>query len=405
MEADRFVLLCKDGQRRPLSEYRQCNWGLVPSHALVTSSARTSLERKRYQQFLTRAVQLYSSKPITNVTVNDRRYEGYNRFDTQSDDKYYDQKYLQEQNYQNQQNQGGQYYNQYDRDQARGFSSNLDSGFTTERSRFNGLDENSTQPYEKFDIFESEHYGGRLNLMFQDAARNLVPIKEDDQSFGGYLGHALQEILEVRQCPVNRMTLCVTSDAEMDKCIKMRVNLIEILHELINTKLTFFFCYSQTALKAQLIKPEMSCFKGHSHINCMQSIQSGVADVTVLDASDVYTAGLRHELIPIISEVYNLGEPEYYVVAVAKEEDPSTELTYLKGKYTCHPGINTAAGWVYPMAYLISNGWIRPYGCDSVRAAAEYFTKSCIPGAISNEYNIGVPYDNMCDLCHGTSYR
>lgn len=57
------------------------------------------------------------------------------------------------------------------------------------------------------------------------------------------------------------------------------------------------------------------------------------------------------------------------------------------------------------MAYLITNGWIRPYGCDSIRAAAEYFTKSCIPGAISSEYNTGVPYDNMCDLCHGASYR
>lgn len=99
-------------------------------------------------------------------------------------------------------------------------------------------------------------------------------------------------------------------------------------------------------MKAQLIKPDMNCFKAHSHIHCMQAIQSGVADVTVFDASDVYTAGLRYDLIPIISEVYNLGEPEYYVVAIAKEEDPSTELTYLKGKYTCHPGINTAAGWV-----------------------------------------------------------
>lgn len=32
-----------------------------------------------------------------------------------------------------------------------------------------------------------------------------------------------------------------------------------------------------------------------------------------------------------MSEIYNLGKREYYVVAVAKEEDPSTELTYLKG--------------------------------------------------------------------------
>lgn len=29
--------------------------------------------------------------------------------------------------------------------------------------------------------------------------------------------------MEIRECPVGRMTLCVTSDAEMDKCVKMRV--------------------------------------------------------------------------------------------------------------------------------------------------------------------------------------
>ena len=109
----------------------------------------------------------------------------------------------------------------------------------------------------------------------------------------------------------------------------------------------------------------------------------------MLDASDVYTAGLRFNLIPFISEVYNLGIPEYYVVAVAKEEDDNTDLTFLKNKNTCHAGINSAAGWVYPLAYLLTNNWMRGYGCDSVRAAAEYFTKSCVPGALSPEYNIG----------------
>lgn len=92
-----------------------------------------------------------------------------------------------------------------------------------------------------------------------------------------------------------------------------------------------FFHLLQTALKAQLLKPEMECYKGHSQIHCMQAIRAGTADVTVLDASDVYTAGLNFDLVPFISEVYNLEEPEYYVVAVAKESDPSTELTYLRG--------------------------------------------------------------------------
>ncbi|XP_026676613.1 melanotransferrin [Diaphorina citri] len=227
-----------------------------------------------------------------------------------------------------------------------------------------------------------EVYSNLSKETFFDTADGLSLLDETKQTYSGYLGPSLDQILNVRQCPVDRMTLCVTSDPEMEKCIKMR-----------------------TALKAQLLKPEMSCHKAHSHINCMQAIQSGLADVTVLDAGDVYTAGLQYNLIPFISEIYNLGVPEYYVIAVAKEEDPSTELTYLKGKNTCHTGMFTAAGWIIPMAFLISNGWVRPYGCDSVRTAAEYFSKSCVPGALSTEYNTGLPYDNLCDLCHGASYR
>lgn len=191
---------------------------MVPSHAVVTSSARSSDERKNYQMFLTKAVQLYSSKPIANFTGNDRQYEGFNRFDTKSEDRFYDQKSTQNQNY-----DPYGYNNQFGSNIGRGFN-NFDlatNGLTTERSN---LEENGTVLYEKFDLFESERYGGRLNLMFQDAARNLVPIKEEDQSFGGYLGPSLVQILEVRHCPVNRMTLCVTSDAEMEKCVKMRVS-------------------------------------------------------------------------------------------------------------------------------------------------------------------------------------
>jgi len=77
--------------------------------------------------------------------------------------------------------------------------------------------------------------------------------------------------------------------------------------------------------------------------------------------------------------MYDLPEPEYYVVSVPKEEDPSTKLTYLKslfqihlnlvqtniillyvssilGKMTCHPGIYSDGGWIIPIAFLLSNG-------------------------------------------------
>jgi len=35
-------------------------------------------------------------------------------------------------------------------------------------------------------------------------------------------------VLGVRYCPATRMTLCVTSDPEMDKCVKMKVNIIKL---------------------------------------------------------------------------------------------------------------------------------------------------------------------------------
>ncbi|XP_066595955.1 transferrin 2 [Prorops nasuta] len=418
---DQFELLCRDGTRRPIDDYRACNWGSVPSRAIVTSSASNLELRRMYQRFLDKAVKMRNKdlpkNNNTDIYINSGRFDGQQgsfdnrpRFSHFKDNNFnnYDFNNFSNSNEHTTDNYGNNIYNrgsggfnnpsEYTTDNygfrvsdnrnnySRNYDGNYNSGFSgtnnfSNRGAFG--DPPSITPIEIFDIFESApRYGSQHNLIFSDASRDFVQIPEKDQTYSGYLGRSLDLILDVRHCPVNRMSLCVTSDPEMDKCIKMKI-----------------------ALKAQLLKPELICHKGHSQINCMQAIQSGIADVAVLDASDVYTAGLRFDLIPFISEVYNLGTADYYVVAVAKEEDDNTDLTYLKNKNTCHGGISTAAGWVYPLAYLISNIWIRGYGCDAVRAAAEYFTKSCVPGALSTEYNIGVPYDNMCDLCHGGSSK
>lgn len=56
------------------------------------------------------------------------------------------------------------------------------------------------------------------------------------RSFGGQFTTPNEAIEGIRQCPVGQMTLCVTSEAEMRKCVRMR-----------------------TALNAQLLSPKMSC--------------------------------------------------------------------------------------------------------------------------------------------------
>ncbi|XP_046384399.1 melanotransferrin [Ischnura elegans] len=362
-----FELLCLDGNRRDLRDYKLCNWGTVPSHAIVTTSAKSSQLRRKYYRFMKKIVELFGKPPYNSTSVR-----GFGDSSTtrnpfgESDD--FNRDFGRRREFDN---SGGV-------DGPRNYNDN-----TLTRDS-NDYDSRGVKPLHSdsaFHLFESApKYGLKNSLLFQDTARDVHLLPESQQTYKGYLGKSLKLILGVRDCPVRRMTLCVTSDPELDKCVKMKI-----------------------ALKAQLLKPEMSCFKAASQIRCMQAVQTGVADVTVLDAGDIYTGGLRYDLIPFIAEVYNLGAPEYYVVAVAKEEDPDTELTFLKGKNTCHTGMQMASGWVIPMAYIISNGWIRSYGCDSVQAAAQYFTKSCVPGAISPEYNSGVPYDNMCDLCHGSS--
>merc|ERR1712110_1155918 len=48
------------------------------------------------------------------------------------------------------------------------------------------------------------------------------------------------------------------------------------------------------------------------------------------------------------------------------------------------------------------------YGCNSIRAAAEYFSKACAPGVHSAEFEIRDQDDywehsHLCDLCHGSA--
>ena len=168
-----------------------------------------------------------------------------------------------------------------------------------------------------------------------------------------------------------------------------------------------------TALNAQLLKPRLTCLPNKppfSHRNCMRMIYNKKADITMLEAGDIYRAGEDYGLIPIMAEVYNLGTPDYYAVAVVKIRDNSSELIYLKRRNSCHTGVGQAAGWIIPMSWLISNERVRDYGCDSVRAASEYFQKGCAPGIRDKDYMLSRIYDynnywhygHMCDLCHGT---
>ena len=242
---------------------------------------------------------------------------------------------------------------------------------------------------QQFNQFLSLNYGA-FNLLFNDDTKTFAPIDKLRQSFRGYFGlfHPYVDMeqltKQLRKCYVPGAKLCVTSTPELEKCSQMK-----------------------SAFRTQVLLPELSCVLGENTADCMRKVQQEHADLVVLDAADIYTGGQKFNLEPIIAEQNNLND-SYYVVALAKKADPHTDLLYLKRKNSCHSGYKTAAGWVIPMAFLMSNSRMRSYGCDSVRSASEFFSKSCVPGALSSEYHSNEnvwEYNNLCGLCHGSSYR
>ena len=335
-QPDQFQLLCTDGRRAELSEYRDCSWGVAPGHFILVSSAMELAEREAVQYFLTAIVERYQ----------------------------------------------------------RGAAEPM----------FGSGDGDNEETGDAFIINESVKYGGPPDTLLSDEVRSLVAVKPQDQLYTTVLrqhyGPAgrnstsrtpMEYIHGIRRCDIRDVRLCVTSKPEFDKCQRMG-----------------------TALGAQLLKPRMTCVPSKppfSHHNCMELIKRGQADITMLEAGDIYRAGRQFGLVPIMAEVYNLGTPDYYAVAVVKIRDNSSELIYLKRRNSCHTGVGQAAGWVIPMSWLIANERVRDYGCDSVRAASEYFSKSCVPGVRSPDY-VGTRtytqenywhYGHLCDLCHGTA--
>ncbi|CAH0597731.1 unnamed protein product [Chrysodeixis includens] len=374
---DQFELICRDGSRRPVTDSENCNWGRVPADAIVTSSAVSMEQRKKYQMLLQVMYQLYGEpNPLNrnyNTTAAFQTGGPFNPYSTTEANRYP--------------------YDTFNRDR---FNNNLNNkNYDEEDDRnkastmppFKSRTDSSGQPIEAlFRLFRSNE---TTDLLLQDATVNFRILKEEEMAAKHILNNkfvgeqAEKAVLAIRNCPIKRATLCVTSDQEMDKCVKMRV-----------------------ALKAAFLSPTLVCWRGHSTRHCERAIAEGAADFALFDAADMLHAAYTHRLVPFMQEIYTSGDNWYYAVAVAKEQDPDTDLTYLRGKNTCHTGLGTAAGWVFPLAYLISNGWIRSYSCDGAHAAAEYFTKSCAPGALSSEYvdSGTVPHDNLCHLCHGASF-
>ncbi|XP_007896632.2 melanotransferrin [Callorhinchus milii] len=167
---------------------------------------------------------------------------------------------------------------------------------------------------------------------------------------------------------------CTISEAEMVKCNKMKA-----------------------AFQSAKIQPTLSCILHKSTKDCMEKIATREADAVTLNGEDIYHAGKKHNLMPVVGEYYNQEfGASYYAVAVVHKSDNSININNLHQKKSCHTGYGRTAGWDVPIGYLVDSGRMSMMACAFGEAVGEFFSKSCIPGSSS----MGFPL-NLCSLCIG----
>ncbi|XP_019626596.1 PREDICTED: uncharacterized protein LOC109471661 isoform X6 [Branchiostoma belcheri] len=243
------------------------------------------------------------------------------------------------------------------------------------------------QSYGDFEMFDSSKFGGR-DLLFRDNVQRLVPVGQRNtwQKWlgSGYMesvGHLISHDQERNHRVLEKQVRwCVTSDAEMEKC--------QVLSRVQKQGVAF---------------PTVQCVQADNADQCMQMIHMNQADVITLDGGDIYQAGMRYNMRPIMGEDYGNGDASYWAVAVVRKDNPEINMNNLRGRKSCHTGLGKTAGWIIPTGWLVDQDFVQTDGQTSlVQAVGHFFSKSCVPGAKSPEYDPqNTNPSTLCSLCAG----
>lgn len=194
---------------------------------------------------------------------------------------------------------------------------------------------------------------------------------------------------------------CVTNPCEMKKCERMAMK----------------FKYE--------VSPEMnwSCVMASCKESCMEEIRSERADIMTAEGEDIYIAGKRHHLIPIMFEKEDHEDIPDYKTKFAEFEGPDGTLKHysivlvkktdqliesfqdMEGRKSCHSGVDTTASFKSPVCSLIEKGVIQRTG-NVYESAGEFFEESCLPGVQNDKYNPNMTNpESLCKLCKGMSEK
>ncbi|XP_006179779.2 serotransferrin [Camelus ferus] len=223
----------------------------------------------------------------------------------------------------------------------------------------------------EFQLFSSPH--GK-DLLFKDSANGFlkIPPKMDSQLYLGYEYVTAIRNLRGETLPdtskdgCKKVKWCAVGHMERNKCDAWSVS----------------------------SSGHIECESEETTEDCIAKIMKGEADAMTLDGGFVYIAG-KCGLVPVLAEnYYTSGEackstPEkgYLAVAVVKSSS-GDDLNWnnLRGRKSCHTGVDRTAGWNIPMGLLYN----MINHCDFDK----FFSSGCAPGSQKNS--------SLCALCIGS---
>ncbi|XP_003476935.2 lactotransferrin [Cavia porcellus] len=222
-----------------------------------------------------------------------------------------------------------------------------------------------------FQLFGSPR--GKRDLLFKDSALGFVRVPKRVDA-GLYLGFGyLSSIRNMQETEADvaarysRVVWCAIGPEEKRKCDRW----------------------------SGVSGGKVTCVAARTTEDCITLTMKGEADAMSLDGGFIYSAG-RCGLVPVLAENQRSQEkpgsdcvnrpPEgYLAVAAVRTSDTSLTWNSLRGRKSCHTGVDRTAGWVIPMGLILNQ--TRSCRFD------EFFSQSCAPGAN--------PTSRLCALCVG----
>ncbi|XP_057862484.2 uncharacterized protein LOC131070832 isoform X1 [Cryptomeria japonica] len=166
----------------------------------------------------------------------------------------------------------------------------------------------------------------------------------------------------------------------------------------------FVNCQYYTSLLTPVDDYTWNCVSRKTTFECLEAINNKEADLISLDSGLGYIAFMNYSMKAIMAEEYCYQDTSYDAVAIVEKKmcnrKGDLSLKDFKGKKSCHGNYLTAAGWNYPVNYILSSILQNPSeNIFSTRTdedlMSSFFSASCAPSELEGR--------GLCSACGNKS--